>query len=259
MADETSPVVSVVMPAYNAHQHIGEAIESVLTQTFDDWELIVVDDCSNDATSNIVSGYLDRRIHYVRNECNLGAAGSRNRALDLARGQYVAFLDSDDVWLPEKLAVQIAFMESTGTTVSYGDYMRIGEDGTALGIVRAPAILRYRTMLKSNFIGNLTGIYRVDSIPGLRFEAGGHEDYVFWLRAIRKAIVARSASPGVPLAYYRVVVGSLSSNKFRAMRWQWAIYRRTLRLPVLISCFYFVCYLANALAKRRYRGISVRR
>ncbi|WP_051593531.1 glycosyltransferase family 2 protein [Achromobacter sp. DH1f] len=244
-----TPSVSIVMPAYNAQRYIKIAIDSVLGQTFKDWELLVVDDCSSDDTGKYVLDYQDERIRYIKNPQNLGVAQTRNRAIEAALGKYIAFLDSDDVWLPQKLAAQVALLEK-GATISYGSYVRITEDGRPLATVAVPKSLCYGDMLKSNFIGHLTGIYRKDRLPELRFESGGHEDYVFWLRAVKMAGEIHAALPGTPLAYYRVVKNSLSSNKGKAMRWQWKIYRNVLKLSLLRSAYYFVFYVFNALRKR---------
>lgn len=251
MVPHKTPRVSVIMPAYNAQAFINEAIDSVLCQTFEDWELIVVDDCSIDETARQVLSYADGRIRYLKNTVNLGVARTRNRAIDAALGEYVAFLDSDDAWLPHKLAAQVEVLDG-GVPITYGDYMRVAEDGRELVSVGAPKSLRYSDMLKSNFIGHLTAIYRKASLPGLRFEPGGHEDYVFWLRAVNIVGEVHATLPGTPLARYRVVGNSLSSNKRKAMRWQWRIYREVLKLSLARSCYYFFFYIFNAVRKRSF-------
>lgn len=247
--DRAKPRVSIIMPAYNAQAYIGQAIESALAQTFPDWELIVVDDCSTDDTAACVQSYSDSRIRYLKNEKNSGAAQSRNRAIEAGRGEYVAFLDSDDVWLPFKLEAQIRQLDA-GASISYGAYYRIAADGKLLSTVNVPHALRYRDMLKSNFIGHLTGIYRKSRFPDLRFESGGHEDYVFWLRAVKIAGEIHAALPGTPLANYRVLDNSLSADKKKALRWQWRIYREVLKLSLGKSFYYFIFYALNAVRKR---------
>lgn len=249
MLSREAPRVSIVMPAYNAQDFITRAIDSVLSQTFDSWELIVVDDCSTDATGSQVLNYSDVRIRYVKNSGNLGVAETRNRAIDMARGEYIAFLDSDDEWLPHKLDAQVGLLDA-GASITYGDYVRVAEDGRRLAMVSAPKSLRYQDMLKSNFIGNLTGIFRKDLFPNLRFEKGGHEDYVFWLRAVKIAGVIHATLPGTPLARYRVLEKSLSSDKTKAMRWQWRIYRNVLKMSFAQSIYYFCFYVLNAVHKR---------
>lgn len=243
------PYVSIVMPAFNAERHIGQAIDSVIAQTFEEWELIVVDDCSVDGTALRVLSYADKRIRYLKNPQNWGVAQTRNAAIDVAQGKYIAFLDSDDQWLPGKLAAQVRHLDS-GSIISYGDYVRVAEDGRELGTVTAPMSLGYSDMLKSNFIGHLTGMYLKDRFFDLRFQPGGHEDYVFWLRAVRIAGQIHATSPGTPLARYRVREHSLSSNKIKAMHWQWRIYRKILNLSFARSSYYFSFYIFNAVRKR---------
>ncbi|MCD0504148.1 glycosyltransferase family 2 protein [Bordetella petrii] len=253
-----SPGVSIVMPAYNARRFIGAAIESVLAQTCPDWELIIVDDASTDDTAEVVRAYQrrDARIRYEKSVPNQGVAAARNRALDLARGRYVAFLDSDDLWEPAKLAQQMAFMDQTGTDISFASYLRIDEDGRERSRVQVPARVRYTDMLTSNHIGNLTGIFRRARLADLRFEPVRHEDYLFWLHAIERVGQARATPSDAPLARYRTSAGSLSGNKLRAAGWQWTIYRHVLGLSVPRSACLFVCYAVNALRKRfSWRGM----
>ncbi|WP_286937933.1 glycosyltransferase family 2 protein [Achromobacter sp. UBA4530] len=249
---EGRPLVSIVMPAFNARRYIAEAIGSVKNQTYGDWELLVVDDASTDETADIVRTFQreDPRILYSRNPDNQGVVRSRNNALDMARGRYVAFLDADDAWERCKLERQVSFMEETGVPISYGDYLRVDYDGHVVGKVVAPEILRYDDMLKSNFIGNLTGIFRRSELAGLRFEDIKHEDYLFWLRALARTGPARATPAGEPIARYRVSANSLSANKLKAARWQWRIYRSGLGLSVFRSMGFFLCYTWYAVAKR---------
>ncbi|AUT45202.1 glycosyl transferase [Achromobacter sp. AONIH1] len=255
MCLEDVPLVSIVMPAYNSQSYIRSAIDSVLAQTFEGWELLVIDDSSIDNTAEYVQAYSDRRIRYLKNAQNLGVAETRNKAIEIARGKYIAFLDSDDIWLPYKLAAQVELLER-GAVICYGSYARMSSDGRLLNKVIAPASLRYSDMLKSNSIGHLTGIYRKDSFPNLRFESCGHEDYVFWLRAVKILGEVHAALPDTPLAHYRVLKNSLSSNKLRAIRWQWNVYRKILNFSVARSTYYFSFYIFNALRKRYSFGLG---
>jgi teichuronic acid biosynthesis glycosyltransferase TuaG len=244
-------LVSVVMPVYNAASTLRKSIDSVLAQSHAGFELLAVDDGSSDESLRILDDYTarDPRVRVLRMPSNGGVAAARNHALDAARGNYIAFLDSDDGWHPHKLARQLAAMRAQSAKVSYTAYDRIGEDGTLLSRVRPPAFVTYADMLMSNRIGNLTGMYD-RTLGDARFERVGHEDYVFWLDRVKRAGRAICVDPGESLAWYLVRGGSVSSNKFRAARWQWHIYRRIERLGLTASIGYMLHYAINALRKR---------
>lgn len=244
--------VSVIMPAYNAAATIARSIDSVLAQTLGDLELIVIDDASTDATVALVERYAssDARVRLVRQPQNAGVAAARNAGMAVARGDYVAFLDSDDRWHPRKLEWQIGQMQQGGERVSYCAYQRVGEDDRVLSTVLPPTRLSHADMLRSNFIGNLTGAF-ARSLGAAEFLAIGHEDYVFWLQMVRRAGGAVRIESAEPLAYYLVREGSVSANKLRAAGWQWRIYREVERLSLARSLVYMLHYLWNALAKRR--------
>ena len=249
---QTPARVSVVMPAYNAAATITRSIDSVLTQTRADLELIVVDDCSSDATPDLLAGYAaaDARVRVHRQRANAGVAAARNTGIGMATGDYVAFLDSDDCWHPRKLELQIAQMQQAAATLSYCSYRRVAEDGTELSVVRPPARLTHADLLRSNYIGNLTGVYSRELGPA-QFTVIGHEDYVFWLQMIRRAGSALCVVHDEPLATYLVRDGSVSSNKLRAAGWQWRIYREIERMSRLRAAWYMLHYIRNALSKRR--------
>ena len=154
-------LVSVIMPSWNTGRFIAESIESVLAQTYTNWELLIVDDCSTDNTDEVVKPYLeDKRIKYFKNEKNSGAALSRNRATREAQGEWIAFLDSDDLWTPDKLEKQVGFMKDNGYNFSYHDFVRIDEDGNPLNIyVTGPKSVNKRQMYRYDYIGQLTMMY----------------------------------------------------------------------------------------------------
>lgn len=244
--------VSVVMPAYNAAATLQQSMDSVLTQTHADVELLVVDDCSRDGTWALIeaAAAADPRVVPMRLPHNAGVAAARNAGIEAASGDCIAFLDSDDRWHPDKLQVQLASMRDAGTQLSYTTYLRVDEAGQTLSLVRPPPAVRYADMLKSNRIGNLTGLYD-RSLGDARFRKVGHEDYVFWLDMVRRAGIAIRAEHPEPLAYYLVRAGSLSADKLKAARWQWHIYRQIEGLGRLAAARYFMHYAANALSKRR--------
>lgn len=244
-------LVSVVMPVYNAAATLEKSVASVLLQSHRELELLVVDDGSRDDSLARLErlAAADERVRVLRMPANGGVAAARNLGLDAAQGRYIAFVDSDDGWQPRKLELQLSAMREQGARVSYTAYDRIGMDGRVRSRVYPPASVDYRAMLKSNRIGNLTGMYE-RSLGELRFRPVGHEDYVFWLEVVRLAGRAVCAEPGTSLAWYLVREGSLSSNKLRAASWQWRIYRDIERLGIGASIGYMAHYVVNALRKR---------
>lgn len=239
------------MPAYNASLNIGHAIDSVLKQTYENWELIIVNDCSTDNTLEIVRSYAneDDRIKVFSNEVNSKVAKTRNKAISKATGRYIAFLDSDDLWLPEKLEQQLNLMKSDEKIYfSFGSYLVIEDDGSKTGkIMKAPAKISYKNMLKGSKIGCLTVLIDRNIVSDLEFKDIGHEDYLLWLELLRDYGDAYAVTDAV--ACYRQGGGSLSSNKKRAAGWQFDIYRKELNIPLIPSIFYFVHYAINAFRK----------
>lgn len=244
--------VSVVMPVYNAEATLERSMRSVLEQTHAQVELLVVDDGSRDGSWALVERIAaeDTRVVAIRQPRNGGVAAARNAGIEAASGTHVAFLDSDDWWHPRKLEVQLARLRDTGARVAYAAYQRVSEQGQALSMVSPPASVGHADMLKSNWIGNLTGIYD-RSLGDARFRRIGHEDYAFWLEMVRRAGTAVRADHPEPLAFYLVRDGSLSADKFKAARWQWRIYREVAGLGRVASAWYFLNYAVNALGKRR--------
>jgi teichuronic acid biosynthesis glycosyltransferase TuaG len=251
-ADDGAFRVSVVMPVFNAEKTLAQAIDSVLAQTRPVHELIVVDDCSSDGSPAMIEAYArrDPRVKPIRQPANAGVAQARNAGIDAATGTHIAFLDSDDWWAPSKLEVQIAEMRRTGAKVCYAAYQRVDEAGKPLSMVRPPAAVSYTDLLKSNYIGHLTGIYD-RSVGDVRFRRIGHEDYAFWLDIVRASGGAVCAPHPGPLAFYTVRQGSVSANKVRAAGWQWRIYRDVAHLDVFAATRYMLHYVFHALAKRR--------
>lgn len=251
----TSPdrLVSVVMPLYNGARYLQRPVESVLGQSHGELELVVVDDGSTDGGADLIDEYArsDQRVRLLRSERNGGVASARNRAIEVARGRYVAFLDSDDWWHVDKLRRQLSALDAHDAAIAYASYQRMAEDGSPLAVVEPPPTVGHRDMLHSNHIGNCTGIYDRKRLGGDgRFRKIGHEDYVFWLDLVRRAGRAVRADAGEPLAYYLVRGGSVSSNKLRAARWQWRIYRDIENLGLGESAWYMMHYVHNAIAKR---------
>lgn len=233
--DRTSqkkPLVSVIMPAYNAGVFIEEAIRSVMAQTVADWELLVLDDGSSDDTRIIAQDLAreDSRIRLMPNERNMGVSRTRNRGLDLCRGEYVAFLDSDDIWYPQKLETQLAVMQETGADLSYCAYAIVDAAGEKCrGDYLVPSTVGLDDLLKQNVIGCSTVMLSEAVAEKYRFETDFyHEDYVLWLRLLRDG--HRAVGCPQVLAAWRYVENSRSFNKWNAARKRWRIYRDFLHL-----------------------------
>ncbi|QHE63334.1 glycosyltransferase [Rossellomorea vietnamensis] len=244
-------LISIVTPTYNAEAFILDTVKSVQAQTFNNWEMIIVDDCSKDNTVDIIKDLLksDSRIKLIELKVNSGAAVARNTALLKARGRYVAFLDSDDKWFPEKLEKQINFMKHRNIAFSFTSYEFMDQYGNNTGkIVRVPSQIDYAGLLKNTIIGCLTVMLDTNKLgkvemPNIRTR----QDTALWLSILKKGNVAYGIQE--PLAMYRKVTGSISSNKFKMAKNNWNMYRRVEKLSVLHSIWCFVNYAYNALKK----------
>ncbi len=243
-----SPLVSVIIPTFNAEKYISDTIQSVQNQTYQNWEIILVDDCSTDTTPKIITTFLtDKRIQFYPLEINSGTGIARNTALAKAKGKYIAFLDADDLWKPEKLQKQIAFMQANDLPFTFSFYECIDEDGDALGRrVEAPRNLSYWQLFFCNYVGNLTGIYDVGyfgkiSISSIR----KRQDWMLWLSILKKI---KSAKP-VPesLAFYRLRSNSLSTSKTELIRYNFAVYKQFHGFNVLVSVFCMLGFLFTQL------------
>lgn len=249
------PLVSVIMPAYNAQAFIREAIGSVQAQTVRDWELIVIDDGSKDRTRQLVAelAEADSRIRLEVNPDNLGAAGTRNRGLELSRGQHVALLDSDDYWQPQLLEKMLHRMAQTGADIVYCSYAIVDETGKR---ICDDFIVPEQTDLHSSMIRNViscsTALFSRKIAETARFPVGMyHEDIALWFQLLSEGVVAR----GVPevLACYRQHGGSKTANKLTSACRRWVIYRKHLKLPVLQSVGLMVQYGYYGIMKYKKR------
>lgn len=220
-----SELVSVIMPSYNTERFIKSTIESVLCQSYGNLELIIVDDCSTDKTDEVVAAFTDPRIKYIKNEKNSGAAVSRNRALREAKGKYVAFLDSDDLWTPDKLEKQIEFMKSRGAAFSYTAYSEIDEDSAPLGRrVEGPSVITKRGMYRYCWPGCLTVMYDAERVGLIQIaDIKKNNDYAMWLRAIKKE---KCYFLPLDLGRYRRRAGSISNHSYtKLIKWHYRLFR----------------------------------
>ncbi|CAM3819084.1 glycosyltransferase family 2 protein [Sphingobacterium prati] len=245
--------VSVIMPAYNAEKFIRYSIESVLNQSFEDWELLIIDDHSSDNSYSIAMDYSskDHRIKVLKTDAPSGSpAEPRNLGISLAKGTFIAFLDSDDIWLPSKLAEQIVLlMQNESTVIVYADYEKIDEEGNSGDrIIRAPSQVEYKELLKGNVIACSTALVDLRKIKELCFEKQGHEDYALWLKALRLT-QGQARNTGTIQMLYRVRQGSISSNKWKAVQWVWRIFRKNEGLSFSSSLYYLTHTLARSFMK----------
>jgi teichuronic acid biosynthesis glycosyltransferase TuaG len=243
-------LVSVIMPAYNSEKYIRESIESVISQDYKNWELVIVDDCSKDGTKRIVKEYMkkDTRIKLIELKKNLGVANARNTAIRESKGKYIAFLDSDDLWHRCKLSKQISFMRENKYTFTFSNYELISDEGKLLDKkINAPNKVNYKRVLKGNPIGCLTVVIDRENIGKIHMPSIRHEDYATWLEILRNNVIAHNV--GECLALYRKTNKSLSSNKFKAIVWTWNIYRKNQKLNLIRSTHSMFWYVINTLKK----------
>lgn len=252
--------VSVIMPTYNCGQYIAESVDSVLAQSFTDWELQIVDDCSTDNTYEILQPYLKRypNINYHRLDKNGGPAVARTEAIRRANGKYCAFLDSDDLWTPDKLEKQLAFMEKTGAEFSCTAYRRMDADGNDLHVVMVPPEKTdYAKCIRLSCpIGNLTAMYNCEALGKIEVPPiKKRNDFALWLQILKKTRYCYGMED--VLGYYRLGrSGSVSKNKIKLARHHWQLYHEIeghgiLRSVYDMGCWAFVKGTGIGLDKRK--------
>lgn len=249
-------MVTIVMPAYNAGEWIEEAIGSVMAQTYRDWELLVVDDGSEDDTCAITEKLAleDARIRLIRSGENKGVAFARNHGLSLAKGEYVALLDSDDVWHPEKLERQLALARQTGADIVYCSYGIMGGHGKGLwDDFIVPECTDFESFLVRSVISCSTAMLSRRIVDRYRFDPGYyHEDLVLWLRILRDGYTARGVTQ--VLAQYRISSGSRSRDKWKSAANRWKVYREYFGISVAKSGRLLIRYALLGLRKYRRTG-----
>lgn len=249
-------LVSIIMPSYNTATYIKKSIDSVMNQTYSNWELLIVDDCSTDNTIEILQELNDQRVHIFKNEKNSGAAASRNKALREANGRWIAFLDSDDLWMPEKLEKQIAFMENNGYHFSYTNYEEIDVNGNTTGVlVTGPKKITKTGMFNYCWPGCLTVMYDQKAVGLIQInEIKKNNDYAMWLQVCRKAdcfLLDESLAQ-----YRRGRAGSVSTHNIMTMiGWHYKLFRESEKMGIAMSILNTVRNLvAGFYKKMRYVG-----
>ncbi len=233
-------LVSIIMPSWNTENYIAESIQSVIDQTYKNWELIIVDDCSTDNTDEVVRAFNDQRIKYLKNEKNSGAALTRNRALKEARGEWIAFLDSDDLWVPEKLEHQINFMKKKGCNLSFTEYEKIDEESKPLNIyVSGPDKVNKRKMYNYDYIGQLTMMYSAKEFGLIQIkDIKKNNDYAIRLQLYKKPNTCAYLLKE-DLAKYRVRKVSISHDKFkRKFKSHYDLFHMCDEKPAIVAIWY---------------------
>ena len=237
-------LVSIITPTYNSELFIKETINSILMQSYENWELLITDDCSKDNTVSLIEDFManENRIKLFVLTENSGAAIARNNSIEKASGKYIAFCDSDDLWFPNKLFTQINFLIMHDLAFTFSGYKICNELGDIIGEKSAIETLTYNKILKHNYIGCLTAIYdtqKLDKIymPLLR----NRQDWGLWIKIMKKVRSTKAITD--PLALYRYRNDSISSNKIKLIKYTWLIYFKVLRFSVLKSMYFTLIYL----------------
>lgn len=250
-----SELVSIIVPVYNAEKFIRETMDSVLAQTYSHWELLLVEDGSSDGSADVIGEYIaekgESRIRLIRQPSNQGAARARNRGLEEAAGRYIAYLDADDLWTPEKLEHELRFMEEKGVAFAFTGYEFADENGVGTGkTVRVPETLVYRQALSNTTIFTTTVMFDSSKIPKelLEMPVIKSEDTALWWKVLRAGYTAYGLDEN--LVKYRRAGRSLSSNKLEATRRIWNLYRKAEGMNVIESAWHF-CFWALRAVRRR--------
>jgi teichuronic acid biosynthesis glycosyltransferase TuaG len=243
-------MISVIMPAYNAERTIKEAIESVLNQTYHDFELIVINDASLDNTLKIVEEYmeLDQRVKLIDNPKNSGVSVSRNKGVSMARGEYIAFLDSDDIWRHDKLEKQLKLMKEKVAVLSYTASSFIDQKGTVFNyIMQAEEKLSLDTLLKKNLISCSSAMVRADVMKRIKMPNDKmHEDYYVWITILKEYKYAYGVNE--PLLIYRLSTNSKSSNRLKSAKMIFNTYKAV--GYKVSACFLTLRYTIHSVQKR---------
>ena len=245
-------MISIITPAFNAEKYISKTIESIQNQSYQEWELIIVDDCSTDNTLLLSQDYAknDKRITIFHAPKNGGVAKARNIGLENAKGEYIAFVDSDDLWKPDKLEKQLAFMKEKGCVLSYTDFQKFNTvDGTLGKVMKCPKKMRANDILKNTAIGCLTVMVDKKQAGEFRMPMLGHtEDNCTWYH-ILKDTNQYAYNVGEVLSLYRDGNASMTKNKCKSAKLQWNTYRCYFKFSIIKSAYFFTCYALNAVLR----------
>jgi len=244
--------VSIVTPTYNSENFISETIQSILNQSYTNFELIVIDDCSKDNTVEIVKTFSekDSRVNLIQLELNSGAAVARNIGLENSKGRFIAFCDCDDIWFENKLEYQIRFMLEKSIPISFTSYQLINEKGVSMNkVINAIDKITYLEYLKNTIIGMSTAMIDTSLVKEFRFEnIRTRQDTMLWITLLKRGHVAYGIKE--VLVKYTVRSNSISANKFKAASKVWDLYYNMEKMGLFKSSYYFIFYVLNAIKKR---------
>ncbi len=247
-----SDLVSIITPAFCSASFIGEAINSVISQTYSNWEMIITDDCSPDDTIAVIRKWalVEPRVRLIAMDRNVGPALARNAALQNSQGRWIAFLDSDDLWLPDKLERSISHAQKNKAVFIYTGYRRISSDGSKIGrYINVPLYLTYNELLGNTAIVTSTVILDRSVLGDVRMKNTYYDDFDCWLQILKRGHLAVGLNED--LMRYRVLKNSVSRNKHRSARYVWRAYRDLERLSLISSLWYFSGYAIRGLLKYR--------
>lgn len=250
-------LVSIITPSYNSSFFIDKTINSILAQSYKNWELIIIDDCSRDNSCELIQHYVDQdpRINLIRLETNSGAAVARNVGIENATGRFIAFLDSDDIWLPEKLEKQVQFMLENDYALTYTRYHQVNENGELVGELYFPPQINYRKLLKTCVIGCLTAMYDTHKLGKVYFPLiRKRQDFAMWLKILKQIDYAYCVPED--LASYTVRSDSISANKWKAAKFNWKLYRDIEQLDIISSIYYFSHYAIRGIFRTNFKYFS---
>jgi len=250
-----SELVSIIVPTYNTEKFIRQTIESVQNQTYTNWEMILADDASTDKTVVIIEEFAqkDSRIKLFKLPENKGNGFARNTALEKATGKYIAYLDADDLWFPEKLEKQIQFLKANNLHFTFSFYDSIDEEGNDLNRrVESPNPLTYKELFFCNYVGNLTAIYDADYFGKIILETSQkRQDWRIWLTILKQIKIAKPVPE--PLAFYRIRKDSVSSSKFKLIKHNFGVYREFHGYNFVFSVLLMIRFLYTQLiVKQKY-------
>lgn len=243
--------VSIITPTYNSEKFIEKTIQSIINQTYSNWELLITDDNSTDQTINIINNYVmsDKRIKLYKLKNNSGAGLARNNSILKSSGRFISFCDSDDQWKPKKLEKQIKFLINNKLKFTYSSYDVHNENGDFVKKVQALENMTYSILLRNNYIGCLTAIYDKDALgkmymPALR----KRQDWLLWLKILK--IIGKTKGMKENLAIYCERSNSISSNKFRMLKYNWIVYNKGLGFGIFKSIYLLLIFLYYYVKKK---------